>query len=252
MRHLTELDDLGYLYYFLFTIVDYPKIIDGNPPNTIKAIKAFKDLSDRIGPSKVIFRYDPIVFTDLTDIDFHLKHFASIAKELNGYSERVIISVVDKHPNTSGRMKSLEQYGYKSVKSEKDITKDMANMFKRMMEIAGENNMHITSCAENLGLEKVGIYNGHCVDSKLIKDVFGIDVSDKKDLSQRKACGCVPSRDIGIKDTCQFGCIYCYATTSFDLAKERFKSHDPNSPSLVGRLKANTGKNKPGTDLPTF
>jgi DNA repair photolyase len=64
--------------------------------------------------------------------------------------------------------------------------------------------------------------------------VFGLNVDPKKDLGQRKACGCVVSKDIGIYDSCIFGCPYCYATGNFENAKENQENHDPQSPSLVG------------------
>lgn len=36
-------------------------------------------------------------------------------------------------------------------------------------------------------------------------------------------------------ESCLSGCRYCYATKSFDRAKANFESHDPKSPSLLGR-----------------
>ena len=71
-------------------------------------------------------------------------------------------------------------------------------------------------------------------DDEYIENVFGIPVISKNDPSQRKECGCVISRDIGMYDSCLFGCQYCYATQSFELAHRHHDEHNPQSPSLVG------------------
>jgi hypothetical protein len=100
--------------------------------------------------------------------------------------------------------------------------------------LAGENGMEIVSCAEEIDLRPFGILPGKCVDDRVIAEAFGINVPGSKDPAQRKACGCVVSRDIGMYESCLFGCQYCYATKSFDRAKANFDSHDPRSPSLLG------------------
>jgi hypothetical protein len=48
----------------------------------------------------------------------------------------------------------------------------------------------------------------------------------------RKECGCFESRDIGEYDTCPHGCVYCYAVQNQELAKTRYKQHDPLGESL--------------------
>ncbi len=98
--------------------------------------------------------------------------------------------------------------------------------------------MKIVSCAEEVDLCPFGVLPGKCVDDRVIAEAFGIEVPGTKDPAQRKACGCVVSRDIGMYESCLFGCQYCYATKSFDQAKANFDSHDPNSPSLLGRYEA--------------
>ena len=50
----------------------------------------------------------------------------------------------------------------------------------------------------------------------------------------REGCGCTESIDIGAYDTCQAGCIYCYATRSREAALARFREHDPGD-SLLWR-----------------
>jgi DNA repair photolyase len=78
-----------------------------------------------------------------------------------------------------------------------------------------------------------GIAPGKCIDADYIHATFGIEVTRVKDPSQRAACGCVISKDIGAYDTCGFGCQYCYATTNFARAQNRRTRHDPDAPALI-------------------
>jgi Domain of unknown function (DUF1848) len=51
-------------------------------------------------------------------------------------------------------------------------------------------------------------------------------------MGNREECGCFESRDIGEYDTCPHGCVYCYAVQNQELAKTRYKQHDPLGESL--------------------
>jgi hypothetical protein len=108
------------------------------------------------------------------------------------------------------------------------------SLMRSLVHTARDNQMEIVSCAEELDLTPYGIQPGKCIDTDFIQRVFNLQVGNKKDPNQREACGCVVSQDIGMYDTCLFGCQYCYATQSFDLAKRHHDEHDPRSLSLVG------------------
>ena len=76
LPHLKDLDSDGYHYYFLCTIMDNPPILDPHCGPWEKSTRAFRALADMIGPEKVAWRYDPIVFTRETTLDFHKKKYA--------------------------------------------------------------------------------------------------------------------------------------------------------------------------------
>ena len=229
--HLNELNTLDYSYYFLYTLMNNPRILDPKSPSPEISLDTFRKLSDHIGPKKVIWRYDPIVLSNVTDIEFHKKQFEFIADKLRGHTFRCIISFVDIYRKTEGRLKKLSDKGFVLQKCD---DYNLSDLLSHMVGIADNNGIEIRSCTSKIDLNGFGIPPGKCIDDILISKIFGKRPNLKKDPSQRKNCGCVSSKDIGMYDSCIYGCLYCYATTSFDRAKINFKSHDPDSPSLLG------------------
>jgi hypothetical protein len=228
---LTKLKEGGYRYYFLYTLMDNPRALDPKCPPLEVSLKTFQELADRIGPKKLIWRYDPVVFSTATPADFHEKTYQRIAQALQGHTRRCVISILDVYRKAQKRFRKLAEEGLELLACEGEAFGDLMKTFVRA---ATENGMQVVSCAEEFDLQPFGIQPGKCVNDEYIYNVFGINVTNKKDPSQRKACSCVVSKDIGMYDTCLFGCQYCYATTSLERAKINHKNHDPASPSLVG------------------
>lgn len=234
LPYLEELDRLGLRYYFQFTILRNPRHLDEKTPPLSSALGAFKKLSDKISPSKIIWRYDPIIFTKDTGVRFHVDNYRKIAADLRGYTQRSVISVVDFYKKINKRLRQLQESGSPIIPYSGQPDSNFEYLMNSLVESASQNGMEIVSCAEDLDLTLYGVRPGKCVDDEFIHKVFGLDVTHKKDPSQRPACGCVASKDIGAYDTCLFGCQYCYATTSFERAQINHSEHNPQSPSLIG------------------
>jgi hypothetical protein len=179
----------------------------------------------------VIWRYDPIVFTKLTPPAFHRDNFQRLAESLRDRTHRSVVSIVDSYRRTESRMRDLERT---AAAAQPCDAGEFQNLMRELAGLAQANGMDIVSCAEEIDLRPFGIRPGKCVDDELIANAFGVDVLRKKDPTQRAACGCVVSRDIGMYESCLYGCQYCYATKSFDQARVNFDEHDPNAPSLLG------------------
>jgi len=228
--HLKELDARGYSYYFLYTLMDNPRILDPKSPSTEISLDTFRKLSDHIGPEKVIWRYDPIILSNITDIEFHKQRFEFIAQKLRSYTFRCIISLVDIYKKTEGRIKKL---GEKGLVLEKPDNNDLSDLAVTFCGIASQNGIEIKSCASKINLAGFGIPAGKCIDDIYIAKTFGKNLDLRKDPSQRKNCNCVSSKDIGMYDSCLYECRYCYATTSFERTRLNHKRHNPDSPSLI-------------------
>lgn len=230
LPHLAELDGRGYRYYFLVTLMANPRRIDPGSPSLDAAVAAFTDLSGRIGPKRVVWRYDPVFLTGISDASFHIAAYRRIAAALKGYTVRSISSIMHPYRKTRKRISELASQGIDILPTDEESLSSLMGAFA---EISSENGMEIHSCADELDLRRYGIMPGKCIDDGLISEVFGRHVEGTKDPCQRKACGCAPSRDIGMYDSCPAGCIYCYAVASFERAKANHERHDPLSESLL-------------------
>lgn len=236
---LSRLDELrDYMYCFQFTLNAYGKDIEANVPNKNDTIiPAFRELAKKIGPERVIWRYDPILFTSKYTMDYHVNYFNEIAKRLSGYTHKCVISFVDRYRNTAAKMKALGLLPLTSL--------EMLELAERLAEAARRNHLIIESCAEKIDLEQFGIAHGHCIDRGLFERLLGYRLDLEKDKNQRIECGCMASIDIGMYDTCQNGCKYCYATDSPKTVIRHARAHDPQSPLLSGRIQAeDTVKNR--------
>lgn len=108
MKRLNEIKD--YNYYFQFTLTGYGNDVEVNLPNKkTEMIPVFQELSEKIGKQKVIWRYDPIFFSDRYTKEYHLKAFKSIAEALSGYTEKCVISFVDIYPKNKKNMDGYPQ-----------------------------------------------------------------------------------------------------------------------------------------------
>jgi hypothetical protein len=231
LRHLAELDARGYRHYFQYTLLNNPRPIDPHVPTLEASLTTFRELADRIGPERVIWRYDPIVWSNVTGTEFHEQTYERIARALRGYTRRSVISLLDIYRKAEKRLKALDQQGIELTTPDED---ELGKLMRALVEIAAANGLEITSCAEQIDLRPYGVRPGKCVDDEHIRRVFGVDITHDKDPSQRAACGCVASRDIGMYNSCLFGCAYCYATSNFERAKVNHAQHQPESPSLLG------------------
>jgi len=234
--YLDELDSRGYKYYFLYTLNNYPETLEPGPPSISTAINTIHHLADIIGPGKIIWRYDPIVFSNLSDLNFHKKNFFTIAEKLDGYISKVKISIVDLYAKSKKRFDALTKEGLYLSQQEK--IPDLCNiLLPCLIDTAKQFRMEITSCSDSNGLSRLGIPPGKCIDDNYIKKIFGISMPERKDTSQREKCHCITSRDIGIYDTCLYRCAYCYANRNFNLSIKNYNSHNPESPSLTGHYR---------------
>lgn len=229
--HLPRLDEQEYAYYFQYTITGYPRTVERAVPNPLTAIESFKALSDRIGPDRVLWRYDPILLSNLIDVSEHRRLFEKIAGMLRGRTRRVTISFADFYRKTARNLKKIEGLQVEDIASNDTARSELAFF---MASVARDCGMEIQTCSEKADLSEFGVAHGKCIDDGILRSVFGLDVGGAKDKGQREECGCIKSLDIGAYNSCLHGCAYCYATFNPELAVRNKETHDPTSPFLIG------------------
>lgn len=230
LERLNELKD--YHYYFQFTLTGYGRDIECSVPHKKeRMIPVFKELSVKIGAERIIWRYDPIMFTAKYAKEYHFKAFEQIAKSLKGYTKRCVISFVDTYTKNQRNLNTLNEF-----RLNEDELKSFA---KKLGEIAHENDMGIFTCAEQIDLSEYGISHSCCIDKTIIEEITGCKIKSEKDKNQREECGCIESIDVGTYNTCKNGCKYCYANYSKESVIRNCKNYDVNSPLLCGILQEN-------------
>lgn len=249
IARLHELE--GYAYYFQFTLTGYGRDIEPNVPHKKKhMIPVFQRLSDRIGSSRVVWRYDPILFNDTYTEAYHIQAFGQIAEALSGYTKRCVISFVDTYAKNRAAMRALGirqdvSCGWESSngQAKNDVCKASGNSLDglkifvgKLAYMARQYGMEITSCAEELDLSDCGIGHSSCIDRILIEEITGYAMEAGKDKNQRASCGCVESIEVGAYHTCLNGCKYCYANISQEQVQKNYMAFDADSPLLCGRI----------------
>lgn len=236
LNKLDFIEESGIPYYFQFTITPYGEELEPNlPKDKGEVIEAFKTLARRIGSERVIWRYDPILFNKKYTTGFHVRAFSRCAELLEGSTKKAVISFVDMKYN------STKQIGKLGIGDGSQNEKN--SLAATIAEKAAQHGIAVESCSEELNLQSCGISHGHCIDATLIERISGKALDAKgrrKDRHQRLACGCISSTDIGAYNTCLHNCAYCYANYSPKTIVSNSKSHNPNSPVLIGSCNANS------------
>jgi len=257
ISYLEELDERGIHYYFQFTLNDYDnENLEPNVLLTEKRIEIFQELSNKIGKEKVIWRFDPLILTDKIGVNELLQKVENIGNQLKEHTEKLVFSFAD----IGNIYKKVENNLKRQNINYREFTPQTMNEFATgLQELNKKWNLTLATCAEDINLERYGIEHNRCIDGELMKRIFANDTDfvyylsygklpeknllfpteppkkgiDLKDKGQRKICGCMISKDIGMYNTCPHFCFYCYANTSKETVEKNRKLYDENKESII-------------------
>ena len=269
---LNYLKERGINCYIQYTLNDYDdERLEKGVPKVSERIETFKRLVNKLGKGRVIWRFDPLLLTDTIDIDLLLKKIEGIAKQLIGYTEKLVFSFAD-------------ILAYRKVKANLEASHinyrewaipEMEEFAAKLSELNKKWGFTIATCGEKIDLDKYGIAHNRCVDDDLMiriawndpvlmkflgveihemeSGLFGDDSipegaivldeghyafkkKNNKDKGQRQFCGCIISKDIGEYNTCPHLCEYCYANSTNRTAIDNWQRHkyNPFSDTITG------------------
>ena len=230
LPYLDEMAGRGYRFYFHYTITGAPRVLEPHAPDWQQAVQVFRELAEHTSPRHVLWRFDPILFTDELGTEFYIRRFRDIAAALAGATQRCYFSFAVFYNKVE------RQLGRKGIPFRDPTVDEKQALVKVMADIADKYRIGLYACCQD-SLVTGRVQKAHCVDGDLLAELFPDQPRVTQHRPTRDQCGCVASRDIGMYDTCPYGCTYCYANHSREVALARFRAHNPEGEMLIESTK---------------
>ncbi len=255
LPYLDEIERMGLNYYFQFTVNDYeaegwePRV-----PKMAQRVRTFATLADRIGPERVIWRYDPLLLSDSVDEAALAAKIARVGSLVHAYTRKLVFSFADISAYRKVRA-NLTSAGIMYREFDSDSMRAMARM---IAEVNASWGLELATCAEAEEFRDVGVVHNRCIDGDLMQRLFPGDTKLQaflnpghggprmlmpglpsawqesfKDQGQRKECGFIVSKDIGSYNTCGHLCTYCYANVSENVVRRNMRDKDVDRESIA-------------------
>lgn len=206
---LEILEKLGYhRFIFNYTITGLPNEFEPNVPQVEDAVADFISLSRRYGREVMFWRFDPIIFSNITDGEYYIQKFRALASQIAPYPDRCIFSIAFFYNKVIRALRRLgEEKGVYAIDPDIEWKRSVALSLSR---VADEQGIEFHACCCEYLLDIPGIKGSKCVDGELVSRMWE-GMYGWKIKPSRKGCGCAESSDIGQYGTCKGGCVYCYA-----------------------------------------
>ena len=228
---LQDVHEQGIPFVVQYTINGYPRALESRVVDREKAVESFVAASQLYGPRSMVWRYDTIIFSTLTDAQFHKDNFIDLADSLAGHTDEVVVSFLQLYKKTRRNLDIASRtHGFQWLDPS---AQEKQKLLATLVELAAERDMRLSICTQP-ELIVPSVSDARCVDTQRLMDVSGRPIVTEL-RGMRPGCGCFRSVDIGDYDTCPHGCVYCYAVMDRSIALRRYREHDPEGEFLFPR-----------------
>jgi hypothetical protein len=198
--------------YFLFTVTGLggTMIEPGSPPPE-RALAELPALIELAGdPRRISLRFDPIV---------HWEEGGTVRRNLEIFG--LVAAAARRHGIEDIRLSFAQWYGKGARRARSrgfafldPPEEEKAAAALRLAETAAGFGLRLYACAQEFLARVPGFRPSACIDGRRLAALHpdGEPASAAKDRTQRPACGCTVSVDIGsYAQACPHDCVYCYA-----------------------------------------
>ncbi len=209
-----------------YTITAFEEDIEPNVPSIDVSIETLIKLSRLIGKERVIWRFDPILFTKKYSASYIIEKFAYILEKIAPYIQRIIFSFVEEYAKVKRNMPELIT-----------LSKEDKNaLAKELSRLAKKHGIILQTCGMTEDYKSFGILPSGCTTPQILYEATKQSFQKKKGTPKRIGCTCLPTRDIGAYNTCPHACKYCYANLTPSSSLKTIQQHDVHSPIFLGKL----------------
>lgn len=223
-RH--ELTDLGYKFWYRFTILPDDPVCKPKAPPVEQQLKQLETIANTDGSNCVFLFIDPLIkYRHIGEnnwrYNFSDVSIEMIAKKAHHLGiKSITISLLDyyKHVEKRAFKKGIE-FRFLNPNNLSDQG-EMVETVQKIRNITDAYQVDIKTCCERY-LHTNGLTRqGSCVDGNYLNNLFGPGATVQPDAGQRKqfGCGCTSTVDIGRytehgewSHHCNHGCPQCYA-----------------------------------------
>ena len=215
-----KLQDWGYNLFFNFTVNSTSKWLEPRIPPLCDRLKQIEELGRRFDPRSITWRFDPICFFTPGNavLKNNLEDFEVIAATAaQAGIQRCMTSFMDNYAKIGRRTAQMNGFAF----HDPPIDKKVAIVLEKEAHLASIN-ISLNTCCENEAFEALPpestVSRGSCIPNDLLMELFGGNLSLRRDGGQRtnQGCGCMVSKDIGDyrQHPCFHNCLFCYANPS--------------------------------------